>query len=123
MARSYISPPIDAGEASAEHDFGLPGSTACEVEIRFFSDAAATVPIAFGTGARDAELRRVERVRLEDVDRTLDLESTQPSSTWSAIGGRWQVVGLGVGAGGIKILISGGSNPVGAASLRIVVLA
>ena len=107
MARSYISPAIDAGEASTEHTFGLPGSTACEVEIRFFSDAAATVPIAAGTGARDVELRRTERVRLEDVDRTLDLESTQPSSTWSAIGGQLQVVGLGVGAGVFRAVRAG----------------
>jgi hypothetical protein len=117
------SAPIPVGDASAAVVFPIADRRSVEVQVRFYADARGTVPLSVADGgARDAVLLRVESVRLEDVDAEPEqISANAASSSWSAAGGVWQLVGVGAGAERVRVEISGGSNPVGAASLRVLV--
>jgi hypothetical protein len=91
------------------------------LQLVFYADAGGTQPIAAGSGARDIEVATIDRVRYEEADIDDTLETVLPLGTWSVDARTWELVGLGAGASSVRLTASGGSNPGGAVSYRVLV--
>lgn len=92
------------------------------MQVRFYSDAAGQTAIAAGTGARDLVVTMQSDVYADDGYRERGLESDLDGGTLAGcVGGTYYEVLLADGAQNITVTASGGSDPGGAVTYRIIV--
>lgn len=119
MAVASPALPLASTDAQA---FTFSRRTVLNVQVRFYLDAAGTVPIAAGTGSRDLTATNVTPVFVERVAIHAPVENAIDGGTRAGcVGGTWYLLGLGGGLQQANIAASGGVDPGGAASYRIVV--
>jgi hypothetical protein len=121
---AQVSPPILVADATPAL-FNFTRRAAVNVQVRFYTDAAGTVPSDTGLGSRDLTATNssmfYERGR-DSGYRAKTLESEIDNGALMAcVGGTWYEMLLGGGMQQLTLAATGGADPPGAASYRIAV--
>ena len=123
---AVMSPPIPVASSDAQI-FQFKGLVdTCNVQVRFFSDAAGTVEIAPGTGSRDITATTLVSAYEGPAGRptavvTDVLTGLDRGTLAAAVDGVEYALDFGAGAPNVRLVVAPNVTPGGAATYRVYV--